>query len=85
MWSAQRENNCGNQVAKIVGKGGERKYELWQPSCRKWEEKKNLWQPSCQNLAEEFKKKMWQLIYGNGIAKMEGEKKFVAIDLWHFI
>ena len=25
-WSAQRETNCGNQVAKIVGKGGERKY-----------------------------------------------------------
>ena len=25
------------------------KKQLWQPSCRKWEEKKNLWQPSCQN------------------------------------
>ena len=35
-----RETNCGNQVAEILGKGGERKYELWQPSCRKWEEKK---------------------------------------------
>ena len=32
--------NCGNQVAEIVGNWGERKYELWQPSCRKWEEKK---------------------------------------------
>ena len=28
-----RETNCGNQVAEILGKGGERKYELWQPSC----------------------------------------------------
>ena len=35
-----RETNCGHQVAEIFGKGGERKYELWQPSCRKWEEKK---------------------------------------------
>ena len=40
MWSAQRETNCGNQVAKIVGKGGERKYELWQLSCWKWEGRK---------------------------------------------
>ena len=38
-----RETNCGNQVAEILGKGGKRKYELWQPSCR--------------NLGEEFKKK----------------------------
>ena len=52
-----KETNCGNQDAEIGGKGGERKYELWQPSCRKWEEKKVLWQPSCQNLGEEFKKK----------------------------
>ena len=47
--AAQRETNCGNQVVGIVGKGGERKYELWQSSCRKWEEKKivatkKLWQ-----------------------------------------
>ena len=27
-WSAQRETNFGNQVAEIVGKEGERKYEL---------------------------------------------------------
>ena len=32
-WSAQRETNFDNQVAEIVGKGGERKYALWQPSC----------------------------------------------------
>ena len=32
--------NCGNQVAEIVGNWEERKYELWQPSCRKWKEKK---------------------------------------------
>ena len=56
-WSAQRETNSGNQVAEIVGKGGERKYALWQPSCQKWEEKKKLWQPSCQNLGKELKKK----------------------------
>ena len=47
--TAQRETNCGNQVVEIVGKGGERNYELWQSSCRKWEEKKivatkKLWQ-----------------------------------------
>ena len=29
----ERETNCGNQVAEIVGDEGERKYELCQPSC----------------------------------------------------
>ena len=48
-----RETNCDNQVAEILGKGGERKYELWQPSCQKWEEKKK-WLPKS---GEEFKKK----------------------------
>ena len=43
--------NCGNQVAKIVGNWGERKYELWQPSCWKWEEKKK--NCGCWNLGEE--------------------------------
>ena len=32
--------NCGNQVVEIVENWGERKYELWQPSCWKWEELK---------------------------------------------
>ena len=59
--------NCGNQVAEN-GRG---------------KKKKELWQPSCLNLGEEFKKKLWQLICDDGIAKMEG-KKFV-VDLWHFI
>ena len=31
--NGRKKKYCGNQVAKIVGKGGERKYELWQPSC----------------------------------------------------
>ena len=47
-----RFTNCGNQVAKIVGNWGKGKYELWQPSCRKWEEKK-LWLPKSE---EELKK-----------------------------
>ena len=38
--------NCGNQVTEIVGNWGERKYELWQLSCRKREGKKS----GCQNL-----------------------------------
>ena len=38
--------NCSNQVAKIVGNWRERKYELWQLSCRKWEGKKS----GCRNL-----------------------------------
>ena len=37
-----RFTNCGNQVVEIVGNWGERKYELWQPSCWKWEEKKRI-------------------------------------------
>jgi len=57
----KRETNCGNQVVEIVGNGGERKYELWQPSCR--------------NLGEEFffKKKLW-LICGNGTDEIEEKK-----------
>ena len=49
--------NCGNQVAKIVG-NWERKYELWQPSCWKWEEKKEKKKRNCgcRNLGEELKK-----------------------------
>ena len=38
--------NCDNQVIEIVGNWGERKYELWQPSCQKWKGKKN----GCWNL-----------------------------------
>ena len=52
--------NCGNQVAEIVG-NWERKYELWQPNCQKWEEKKG--NCGCQNLGEELKKKVLRLQY----------------------
>ena len=77
----ERETNCGNQVVEIVGNGGERKYELWQPSCRKWEEKKIVATklPKSWRGIFFFFFKLW-LICGNGTDEIEG-KKIVAIDL----
>ena len=41
-----RFTNYDNQIIEIVGNWGERKYELWQPSCENGKGKKS----GCQNL-----------------------------------
>ena len=48
--------------------------DLWQWNCRNGRKKNssNLWQYCCRNGRGE---KLWQLICGNGIAKMGGKKK----------
>lgn len=81
-WSAQRETNYDNQVVEIVGKGGERKYELWQPSCRKWEEKK-LWQLICGNgIAEIEGKKIVAIDLWQWNCRNKRKKKFCGIENW---
>ena len=84
--SEERENkNCGNQVAENGRKERERERELWQPSCRKLGEKfnSNLGNEVAKNegkkeedLGQKLKrkKKLWQLMCGNGIVEMEGKE-----------
>ena len=53
--------------------------DLWQWNCRNGRKKnrRNLWQCCCRNGRGG---KLWQLICGNGIAKMGGKKK----ELWQW-
>ena len=78
--SARKEkSNCGNQVAEIVGEErGERKKELWQPSCRNWRKRKELWQPSCRNWGRKLEEKKKGIVE----AKLPKLKKKKKIDLW---
>ena len=40
-----------------------------------------LWQWHCQNRRE---KDLFQLVFGNAIAKIEGKKKLVGMNLWQW-
>ena len=72
----ERENmNCGNQVAE-----NGRKKKMWQPSCRNLGEefffRNKLWL-ICGNGTNEIKgKKNVAIDLWNGIAKIEGKKKW---------
>ena len=74
--SARKEkSNCGNQVAEIVGEErGERKKELWQPSCRNWRKRKELWQPSCRNWGRKLEEKKKGIVEAK-LPKLKKKKK----------
>ena len=63
-----REKFNSNLCIEVARNEGKKEEDL----DRKLEEKKNFRQWNCRNGRE--KKKLWQLIYGNGIAKMRGKK-----------
>ena len=78
----KEKSNCGNQVAEIVGEQrGERKKELWQPSCRKLEKKKRIVATKLQKLGPKIGGKKKRNC-GSQVAEIEKEKKKRKIDLW---
>ena len=54
--------------------------DLWQWHCQNRRKKKFV----AMTLPKQRGKKLWQLICGNGIAEIEGKKKFVGMDLWQW-